>query len=189
MSARSLPPIELDSPADGDRATVIPDEPVRPALFTVTDPSELHDLPPASRMPTVAPPQNLHSLDDLVFEPLSDVVPARARITPEVAVEPTQRSKKPQWLSTTAVSAGVEPSTQEREEDSMVILGSLDAVPHHAVAPDQLTKLRLDHHAGFMLALVDGVLSFETIVDVCGMKRPEALRVLSFLIRKGVIAV
>ena len=178
-----MPPIEIDSTAEGDRVTVIPDEPVRRALFTVTDPSEAED-PPPSRIPTVAPP--MHQLDDLDFralEPASDIVPTQKK-----SVRPSS-GKKP-WLTTTAVSAGVEPSTQQQtEEDAMAILGSLAAVPRHAIAPDQLMKLRLDHHAGFMLALVDGVLDFETIVDVCGMKKAEALRVLSFLIRKGVIEI
>jgi hypothetical protein len=180
MSARSLPPFEVDSTAEGDRDTVIPDPPVRPALFTVSDPSELEHAAPESRIPTVAPPRDTYALDHSevrIPDPVSDVVPARSG---------AKAKGVNAWLTSTAVSPGVEPSTQH-EDDAIAILGSLDAVPRHALAPDQLIKLSLDHHAGFMLALVDGVLSFDTIVDVCGMKRAEALRVLSFLVRKGVI--
>lgn len=186
MSARSLPPIEIDSTAEGDRATVIPEEPVRPALFTVTDPSEAEDSTPLSRVPTVAPP-NLDMLDDFDFLAIELPSEIPKIVGPEKATSKVDMA----WLTTTAVSAGIEPSTQkpQNEEDAMAILGSFDAVPRHAVSPDQLVKLRLDHHAGFMLALVDGVLSIETIVDVCGMKKAEALRVLSFLVRKGVIEV
>lgn len=71
----------------------------------------------------------------------------------------------------------------------MNVLGSLDSVPRHAMMPEELTKLGLDHHSGFMLALVDGVLSFETIIDVCGMPRAEAVRVLAQLVKRGIINV
>jgi len=74
-------------------------------------------------------------------------------------------------------------------EDPMNVLGSLDSVPRHAMMPEELTKLGLDHHSGFMLALVDGVLSFETIIDVCGMPRAEAVRVLAQLVKRGIINV
>jgi hypothetical protein len=81
------------------------------------------------------------------------------------------------------------PSSPSGDDEPMKILGSLEAVPRHAMAPDELTKLGLDHHAGFMLALIDGVLNFDTIIDVCGMPRPEALRVLAQLMKRGIIAV
>ncbi len=74
-------------------------------------------------------------------------------------------------------------------EDPMGVLGSLDSVPRHAMVSEELTKLGLDHHSGFMLALVDGVLSFETIIDVCGMPRAEAVRVLAQLVKRGIINV
>jgi CRP-like cAMP-binding protein len=70
----------------------------------------------------------------------------------------------------------------------MDVLGSLSFVPRHIISVDQLTRMQLDHHAGFLLTLVDGVLSFETIVDVCGMPRADALRVLADLVRRGVIS-
>lgn len=73
-------------------------------------------------------------------------------------------------------------------KDPMDVLGSLSFVPRHIISVDQLTRMQLDHHAGFLLTLVDGVLSFETIVDVCGMPRADALRVLADLVRRGVIS-
>jgi hypothetical protein len=73
-------------------------------------------------------------------------------------------------------------------KDPMDVLGSLSFVPRHIISVDQLTRMQLDHHAGFLLTLVDGVLSFETIIDVCGMPRADALRVLADLVRRGVIS-
>jgi DNA-binding IclR family transcriptional regulator len=46
----------------------------------------------------------------------------------------------------------------------------------------------MDHRAGFVLSLVDGVSAVEAILDVCGMPRAEALRILHELIDIGAIA-
>ncbi len=73
------------------------------------------------------------------------------------------------------------------EGDPVAILGSLEQIPRLAVTTDELFDLHLDHHMGFILTLIDGVLDFETIVDVCGMPRHEAIRVLAMLVRRRVI--
>jgi len=46
----------------------------------------------------------------------------------------------------------------------------------------------MDHRAGFVLSLVDGVSGVEAILDVCGMPRAEGLRILQELIDIGAIA-
>lgn len=66
-------------------------------------------------------------------------------------------------------------------------LGSLDQVPVLAVSPAEFRWLNLDHRAGFLLSLVDGVSTIEDIVDVSAMPQLEALRTLCHLSTQQII--
>ena len=66
-------------------------------------------------------------------------------------------------------------------------IGPLDRVPTVAVARDQLRWLSIDHRAGFVLSLVDGVSSLEMILDVSGMPELDTLRILSELTQQRII--
>jgi hypothetical protein len=67
-------------------------------------------------------------------------------------------------------------------------IGPLDRVPMVMVARDQLRWLSIDHRAGFVLSLVDGVSSLEMILDVGGMPELDALRILSELAQQRIIS-
>jgi hypothetical protein len=67
-------------------------------------------------------------------------------------------------------------------------IGPLDRVPVVMVARDQLRWLSIDHKAGFVLSLVDGVSSLEMIIDVSGMPELETLRILSELAQQRIIS-
>ncbi len=67
-------------------------------------------------------------------------------------------------------------------------VGPLDRVPTVAVARDQLRWLSIDHRAGFVLSLIDGVSSIEMILDVSGMPELDALRILSELVQQRIIS-
>ncbi len=67
-------------------------------------------------------------------------------------------------------------------------IGPLDRVPMVMVARDQLRWLSIDHRAGFVLSLVDGVSSLEMILDVSGMAELDALRILSELAQQRIIS-
>lgn len=67
-------------------------------------------------------------------------------------------------------------------------IGPLDRVPIVMVARDQLRWLSIDHRAGFVLSLVDGVSSLEMILDVSGMAELDALRILSELAQQRIIS-
>jgi hypothetical protein len=45
----------------------------------------------------------------------------------------------------------------------------------------------IDHRAGFLLSLVDGSSTLEAILDVCGMPRLDALRILHELVQRGAV--
>lgn len=67
-------------------------------------------------------------------------------------------------------------------------LGSLDRVPYVVVARDELRFLALDHRAGFLLSHIDGVSPLDSILDVSGMPRLDALRILVELVQKRVVS-
>jgi hypothetical protein len=66
-------------------------------------------------------------------------------------------------------------------------LGALDRVVSVAVPADQIRWLSLDHRAGFLLSLVDGISTLEEILDISGMSRLEALRIMYALLEQRVI--
>jgi hypothetical protein len=68
-------------------------------------------------------------------------------------------------------------------------LGSLNKVARVALPSDQIRWLSLDHRAGFLLSLVDGHSSVEEILDISGMPRLDALRILYGLLDQRVIAI
>lgn len=67
-------------------------------------------------------------------------------------------------------------------------IGPMDHVPMVMVPRDQLRWLSIDHRAGFVLSLVDGVSSLEMILDVSGMPELDALRILTELAQQRIIA-
>lgn len=67
-------------------------------------------------------------------------------------------------------------------------IGPLDRVPMVMVARDQLRWLSIDHRAGFVLSLIDGVSSLEMILDVSGMPELDALRILCELAQQRIIS-
>lgn len=66
-------------------------------------------------------------------------------------------------------------------------LGSLDRVPFVVVAREELRWLSIDHRGGFLLSHIDGISSLETILDVSGMPRLDAMRILVELVQKRVV--
>jgi hypothetical protein len=68
-------------------------------------------------------------------------------------------------------------------------IGEMTQVPLLAVPIHQISAERLDHRTGFLLSRIDGMLSFEDILDVAGMPRLDAYRILSNLLRRGFIEV
>lgn len=63
-----------------------------------------------------------------------------------------------------------------------------DMVPRIALSKNELLAAPLDHRAGFIMSLVDGIQSVETILDLCAMRRIEAIKILSDLAAMGVIS-
>ena len=67
-------------------------------------------------------------------------------------------------------------------------LEDLEYVPQVGISHEQIVWHKLDHRAGFLLSRIDGMLTYEEILDICGMPRFEACRILAQLKEEGVIA-
>ena len=66
-------------------------------------------------------------------------------------------------------------------------LGGREAVPELAAHPDEIIWLGLDHRAGFVLAQIDGQVSYDDLYAICGMSRLDTSRILSQLASQKVI--
>ncbi len=67
-------------------------------------------------------------------------------------------------------------------------LGDLNQIPRVKLKEDEIIWLNLDHRAGFVLAQIDGNVSFEEIFAVSGMSRLDTARILAQLVEEGVIS-
>ncbi len=67
-------------------------------------------------------------------------------------------------------------------------LGLMTARPRVQIKEDEIIWLNLDHRAGFVLAQIDGTVSFEDLFEVCGMSRLDTARILAQLVEEGVIS-
>lgn len=68
-------------------------------------------------------------------------------------------------------------------------LGPISACPALAISPRDLKEKELDNVSAFLLSQLDGRTSIETLLDVCGLPRWIALRLLCDLEARGVIAI
>jgi hypothetical protein len=67
-------------------------------------------------------------------------------------------------------------------------IGTLDRIPTVIVPRTQMRWLSIDHRAGFILSLIDGSSSVEMILDVSGMPKLDALRILHELLQQRIVA-
>jgi hypothetical protein len=67
-------------------------------------------------------------------------------------------------------------------------LGPLERIPMVVVPRTQMRWLSMDHRAGFILSLIDGSSSVDLILDVCGMPKLDALRILHELVQQKIVA-
>ncbi len=66
-------------------------------------------------------------------------------------------------------------------------LGPLTGVPRLAIHPEEVMWLNLDHRAGFLLAQIDGSVSYEDLFALSGLPRLDTARILAALLAEGVV--
>jgi hypothetical protein len=84
-------------------------------------------------------------------------------------------------------------SLRERSEKTLLAmfeskLGHLEKLPRVLLKDDEIIWLNLDHRAGFVLAQIDGSVTFEDLFAVSGMSRIDTARILAQLVDEGVIS-
>jgi len=84
-------------------------------------------------------------------------------------------------------------SLRERSERTLLAmfeskLGKMNAVPRVLLKDDEIIWLNLDHRAGFVLAQIDGTVSFDDVFAVSGMSQLDTARIIAQLIDEGVIS-
>jgi hypothetical protein len=67
-------------------------------------------------------------------------------------------------------------------------IGNMDQSLVVVMSPDQIRWLSLDHRAGFLLSMIDGMSTVEELLDVCGMQRLDALRIICNLLDQRVVS-
>lgn len=66
-------------------------------------------------------------------------------------------------------------------------IDGMDRTLRVIMGPDQIRWLSLDHRSGFLLSMVDGITTVEELLDVSGMPRLDALRLVCDLMDQKVI--
>ena len=66
-------------------------------------------------------------------------------------------------------------------------LGPLSARPRLAIHPEEVMWLNLDHRAGFLLAQIDGTVTYEDLFSLSGLPHLDTARILASLVAEGVI--
>ena len=118
---------------------------------------------------------------------LSGLYTSVPRVDDPAADEPPIPSAPPPPVSLPPRIVSSRPPSATSEEDALARLGSLDRVPVLAVAPGELAKLSIDHRAGFLLTMIDGVTPLDMIVDASGLPRADVLEIVVTLLDRGVI--
>jgi len=85
------------------------------------------------------------------------------------------------------ISEVIEPARPLFERAFEAFVGAMDQVPILAISEGVLATQGLDHRAGFLLSRIDGLMTIEHLLDIAGMPRFEALRILSSLLRSKTI--
>jgi hypothetical protein len=81
----------------------------------------------------------------------------------------------------------IEPARPLFERAFEAYVGTMDQIPILAISEGVLATQGLDHRAGFLLSRIDGLMTIEHLLDIAGMPRFEALRILAWLLRSKTI--
>ncbi len=110
---------------------------------------------------------------------LRPAVDGNTRITREVDLRPLARA--------TADDSGDDAPLPSRAPISVDL--ALADIPQVVVPGHEWRSLPLDPRRAYLLSLIDGMLSIGDVLDVCGMRRGEAIAILAGLIQTGIVVV
>jgi hypothetical protein len=116
---------------------------------------------------------------------LDEYARKRTGPAPNMGEIPTMR---PPTLPGVGVPAKLGDAILLTEDKLVARIGPLDRVPRLIASPDQRKKLSMDRSVAFLLSQVDGILTLEMLLDVSGMPRIDALRILYALLEQQAIS-
>jgi hypothetical protein len=131
-----------------------------------------------SERPTLAPGFDVEQFARDSDQRLTSVAPApvsREVFTeeePETTPSATRLATRPRWGPVLTNEAWAR---------------SMEGLPAVVMTYDELKRLPLDHRAGFVMSLMDGSLDLDTVIDLCGMDRDEALGIIRNLFESCVV--
>jgi hypothetical protein len=170
-------------------------QPSEPMLFGDDDATVFEPEPPSSTQPKSLPPPLPDSTDKLAV--------ARAATDDAFAEYMLERLAAGDYLGAVLAAEALleyRPRDQDALDCAQIArtelrkmyvarLGSLERVPHVVMGPDAIFSLQaLDFRAGYLLSRVDGMSSIYEIVESGSIPSLEALRILSELCLRRVIA-
>lgn len=90
-------------------------------------------------------------------------------------------------VSPPPITAGATTTAPPAGPAAHLTLTERQSIPRVLKSLAQVSKLKIDHRAGFLLAHVDGMQTLEEILDICAMPPAEALELIASLKEMGVI--
>jgi hypothetical protein len=81
----------------------------------------------------------------------------------------------------------IEPARALFEQVFEAYVGPADDVLEPAISFNELATMKIDSRAGFLFSRVDGASTVDQLIDISGMGRFDALRVLATLLQRGAL--
>lgn len=168
------------------------------ALPPTTPPPPLPPTTPPPAMPSTPPPPALSATTPSDY-PESTVAleVGEAEIDlPELEVlgigdgdVPIEAEEPIHERDVTRIAPSIASAPALTQPPPLASLTERQGVPRVLLGPAEISKLPIDHRAGFLLGFIDGMQTMEEILDVCAMPPTEALELIRSLVGMGVIEI
>jgi hypothetical protein len=176
----------LDAPLRIDSAPVD----VPPTEYGLSSLAALLELPRSSEAPPISekPVVDARPTQRSILLPLA--------LDPELAADPvgtpgrrvnTLRVHLTPYAREHAVADGDTDDTPAAMLEYLKLLGSFERVPYVVASMHNVMMEKLDHREGFVLSLIDGTSSIDTILDACPLSTHKTLRILHGLCERGIL--
>lgn len=190
-TAAGLPAVPAHIPRPGTPSGGVPERPAadvatRPVGGDQPTPRNLHVLTRAQTPLDVALVQARERGQRLVRQCREALTAAKASAAAAAAEEALEESEK---APAPGIAEVIEPARALLEQAFVAHLGRPSSVPTMAVDDATVNASNFDHRTGFLLSCIDGTLPVDTLMDISGMGRFEALRTLSRLLRRKIIKI
>jgi hypothetical protein len=170
--------------------------------ITIPAPEIATEMMPRARPTTNPPPVPGPAVVVQRVRAISDVPPP---VSPAPRVTPSTRMRaaleRRDWPEARALAEAiladdptdldahvcVEACAQRMRELNALRLGARDRLLRQSLPDDWLSDMELDPQVAFVLSRIDGASTIEDILEICGVPRDDAVRILVDLLEDGVI--